>query len=135
MIEHKAIVEHIEGECVDVVMAPEGACAGCKAQAICGADTGDGKRITIHTCDAPRYAVGEQVVVSVERAMGMKAVAVSYIYPFLIMLATLLALLEAGAGELVAGLSSLGVLALYYGAVSLLRGRIEKQIVFTLRKE
>lgn len=133
-LEHKAIVEHIEGECVDVVMTPEGACTGCKAQAICGADGGNEKRITIHTSDAPHYAVGEAVVVSVAREIGMKAVAVAYIYPFFAVLATLLVLLEAGTEELVAGLASLGVLGLYYLAAYVLRHRIEREIVFKLHK-
>ena len=46
----------------------------------------------------------------------------------------LLVLLQAGAGELVSGLTSLGILALYYCVLYLLRHRLEKEITFKVRK-
>ncbi|MDR2885702.1 MAG: SoxR reducing system RseC family protein [Rikenellaceae bacterium] len=133
-VEHTVTIEHIDGEAVDVVMHVEGACQSCKAQKLCGMDEGGEKRVTIHTDLAGEFAVGEQVVVSITREMSVKAVAVAYIYPFILMLVTLLVLLESGVTELVAGLASLGVLAAYFFVVWLLRGRIEKQMVFKLRK-
>ncbi len=133
-MEHIAVVENVEPGWVGVVIRPQSACSACAARQVCGTGEGDERRIMIHTDEAEEYAVGEEVAVSVERVMGMRAVAISYIYPFLLMLAILLVLLGVGASEALAGLSALGSLAVYYIVVRQLRGKIEKQIVFTISK-
>ena len=76
-VEHFAIVENIDGDAVDVVMQVEGACEGCKAQKMCGADGQTEKRITVHTPLAAEFGPGERVVVSITREMSMRAVAVA----------------------------------------------------------
>lgn len=92
------------------------------------------KVVTIFTSDAPAYREGEQVMVSVTRNMGLRAVFLAYVVPFLVLLASLLILLEAGLSEAAAGLISLGILALYYIVLWLMRRRIEREINFNIRK-
>lgn len=133
-IEHTAIVESVEPGWVGVVMQAQSACEACKARGVCGVDSGQERRIAVHTDDALDYTPGEEVIVSVEREMGFKAVAVSYIYPFLLMLAALLVLLHVGLGELAAGLLALGALAVYFFVVWLFRSKISREIVFKIRK-
>ena len=52
--------------------------------------------------------------VSISEGMGIKAALIAYAYPFLLVFVLLIALLQSGISELVAGLSGLGVLAAYY---------------------
>ncbi len=80
------------------------------------------------------FEKGETVEVVTEQAMGIKAVVWAYVLPFLSVMTALLVLLQAGAGELVSGLTSLGILALYYCVLYLLRHRLEKEITFKVRK-
>jgi sigma-E factor negative regulatory protein RseC len=133
-IEHLATVENVEGDAVDVVMTVDGACQSCNAQKICGMNEGKERRISIRTPFAAEFSPGDSVVVGIERRMSVPALAVAYIYPFVLMLAALLALLQVGVVELFAGLASLGVLAVYYFVVWLLRSRIGKQFVFKINK-
>ncbi len=128
------MVENVGDGFVGVVMKARGACEGCKARNVCGMDEGGERRIIVYTDQASSYAAGEQVTVSIGKDMGMKAVTVAYIYPFILMLAVLLTALGFGAGELAAGLSSLGSLAVYFFAVWLMRRRFDKEIVFSIRK-
>ena len=133
-LEHKGIVLSIKGERIDVSILSESACATCKVKSACGMSETEEKVVSIFTHDAPAYRVGEQVVVSVTRNMGLCAVFLAYVVPFLMLLVSLLVLLEAGLSEAAAGLISLGVLALYYIVLWLMRRRIEREINFNIRK-
>ena len=133
-LEHKGIVLSINGERIDVSILSESACATCKVKSACGMSETEEKVVSIFTHDAPAYRVGEQVVVSVTRNMGLRAVFLAYVVPFLVLLVSLLVLLEAGLSEAAAGLISLGVLALYYIVLWLMRRRIEREINFNIRK-
>lgn len=134
LIDHKGKVSRIHPDRVEVTVLSETACAGCHAQAICGSDAGQQKVIVVGIPDASFYAVGDEVVVSVERAMGFKAVVIAYVLPFLFVITVLLAMLKTGQSELASGVSALFILCLYYMVVYLLRERISKDIVFKIRK-
>ncbi len=133
-IEHTGKVIQVYPGSVVVAVEAETACAGCHARSICGSGNDRQKEITVVTDNAPYYVPGEEVVVSVSRAMGMKAVTVAYIVPFLVVFTVLLVLLQAGAGELVAGSVSLGLLCLYYLGLYLFRSKISREITFNIRK-
>lgn len=133
-LEHRATVEYVEGDRIDVRLHVEGACATCRAAKACGMGDSEDKVISLLTASAGQYAVGEEIIVSIERRMGIKAATYAYIIPFFIMIAVLFVLFGVGATETVAGLSSLGALVLYYVVLRCFRNRIEKEIVFKLRK-
>ena len=67
--------------------------------------------------------------------MGHKAVWIAYALPLVVLLAVIGILLKAGAGELVAGLSGIGAVAVYYLCIWLLRDRLRDQYIFTIRKK
>ncbi len=127
------VIQVTSGEVV-VMIEAEGACAACRAKVLCGMSESQDKLISVATPAAMSYQVGETVEVSVQQQMGIKAVMIAYVFPFLLVMAVLLGLLESGTGELTAGLSSLGLLAVYYGVLMLFRHRIAKDIVFEIHK-
>lgn len=133
-LEHRGVITEIEGNYIDISMVVEEACEACKAKSMCGVDSGSKRRVTVFDDHPELYGVGDEVIVSVTKEMGVKAVTWAYIVPFLLMLGTLLLLLEVGLGEVISGLSSLGMLAVYYFALYLCRERIEKEIIFRLRR-
>lgn len=134
IIEHEGIVVDVIGSRVDVKIEAQSGCAGCAARSACGMSESQDKMVTVFIDEAEAYAPGEQVMVSVERAMGIKAVMYAYVFPFLLLLVALLTLLELGATEAVAGLTSLGLIGVYYLGLYLMRGRIEREIIFKLRR-
>lgn len=119
---------------VEVELIVENSCAGCKAKAICGIDEDDTRFVTVYDELACYYTIGEEVLVGVSEIMGMKAATYAYIIPFFILLGTLLLTLHIGWSESSAGLTSLGLMCLYYVVVFIFRKRIEKEIVFKIRK-
>lgn len=133
-IEHKGMVVLVDGDRIDVEMTVEGACASCKAAKACGMGESSDKTVSLLTATASSYREGDEVMVSIEKKMGMKAAAYAYIVPFFIILAVLFVLFQSGCSETVAGLSALGSVAVYYVVLYFLRHRIEKDIIFKLRK-
>ncbi len=131
---HAGKVIQVTSNEVVVMIEAEGACASCRAKTLCGMSESQDKLISVATPSAPQYHVGEEVEVSVQQQMGIKAVMIAYVFPFLLVMAVLLGLLESGVNELSAGLSALGLLALYYIVLVLFRRRIAKDIVFEIHK-
>jgi sigma-E factor negative regulatory protein RseC len=134
LLEHKGIVRETDDRLVEVEFIAESACAGCKAKGLCGVDDGNKRFVTVYDPLAKYYSVGEEVMVGVSEVMGMKAATYAYIIPFFILLGTLLLTLHIGWSETAAGLTSLGVMSLWYVGLYLFRHRIEKEIVFKIRK-
>jgi sigma-E factor negative regulatory protein RseC len=133
-IEHKAVVVAVEGSVVEVEMTVEEACAGCRAKEICGVGTGERRIVAVHDSMAQYYEVGEQVSISIEDIMGVKAVIYTYIIPFFIMITLLLGLKAMEASDLIAGGSALLAAGIYYVVLWFFRSRLEKEIVFKIKK-
>lgn len=131
---HTAKVIQCDDHCVDVLLKPQSACGSCHARKICGMEEGEERVLSVVTHNADHYEVGETVNVAISQGMGIKAVMIAYAYPFLLVFILLLILLQTGVSELIAGVSGLAVLAIYYWVLYCLRSRIEKEIQFTISK-
>ncbi len=125
------VVEVRDGE-VDVLIVPQSACGSCRSRSMCAMSENTEKIITVADGYSSYYKVGDAVDVSTEKIMGIKAVFVAYVYPFVGMLACLLILLKAGLGELTAGLSALGFVALYFLGLMLFRNKLQREIIFKI---
>ena len=109
-------------------------CAACHAKGFCTTGDTKDKIIDVAYFNRGEYSVGDSVVVTMRRSMGFKAVWISYVIPLLILLIFLLTLHSLGFGELLAGLSSVLAVGVYYLVVYLLRDRISTDFVFTIAK-
>lgn len=133
-MEHRGVVVSVEAPVVEVEMTVEEACAGCRAKEICGVGTGERRVVAVHDTMAKYYEVGEEVIISLEEIMGMKAALYAYIIPFFIMITLLFGTKEFGASDLIAGGSALAVAGLYYVVLWFFRRRIAKEMIFRIRK-
>lgn len=133
-MEHKAKVVSVSPPIVEVEMTVEEACASCRAKAVCGVDTGERRIVAVHDSAAKAYNVGEEVTIEISEIMGAKAATYAYIFPFFVMLATLLITKSLELNDLIAGLSALGAAALYYVVLWFFRKKIEKVIIFKIKK-
>ncbi|WP_301901170.1 SoxR reducing system RseC family protein [Alistipes ihumii] len=134
VITHRGVVTEIFPDAIQVTIRSESACGGCRVRKQCAMGESEDKTLAIPSAQASYFEKGETVEVVTEQAMGIKAVVWAYVLPFLSVMIALLVLLQAGAGELVSGLTSLGILASYYCVLYLLRHRLEKEITFKVRK-
>lgn len=133
MIDHDGIIEHIERDVAHVKINSESACAACHAKGVCGAADQQEKYLDIPLKGAD-YHTGETVRVQVARRLGFKAVALGYIYPFLLLMGVLVVLISTGVSELRAGLFALLSLLPYYLVLYLSRKRIETKFTFSIQK-
>jgi sigma-E factor negative regulatory protein RseC len=135
LLEHKGVVSAVGEKMVEVEFVVQSACAECKAKGMCGVDEGNRRFVTVYEPLAEYFSVGEEVIIGVAETVGMRAATWFYIVPFFVILGSLLVMrLLLNWSELVAGLSSLGFVVLYYVVLWIFRSRIEKEIVFKIRK-
>jgi sigma-E factor negative regulatory protein RseC len=70
----------------------------------------------------------------VEQRLGLRAVALGYVYPFLLLMGVLIASLAAGVSELRAGTYALLSVIPYYLLLYLFRKRLESTFTFSIKK-
>ena len=132
-IDHIGWIESVEDNTVRVRINSQSACASCHAKGACSAADMEEKYFNL-PADGREFANGEQVRVHIARRLGLKAVALGYIYPFLVLMSVLIALTIAGVPELQSGLIALLTLVPYYIVIYLLKNRLNRNFSFTLEK-
>ena len=133
-IEHKGVVRSVEEGIVRVAIEVSEACGGCSARKSCAMGQTSKREIEVLTAGALSYSVGEVVKVGAKQSLGIVAVILCYLVPLVVMVAALAIAISVGIDEGVAAIISLGVTALYYVALALLKDRISKKIIFTINK-
>lgn len=133
-IEHLADIITINNHMVEVKMVVNSACVSCKASSSCGASESVDKIVVVFVDEPHLFKLGEQVMVTITQTMGIKAIFYAYMLPFILLFSSLLLTLGLGLSESTSGLASLAVVGLYYIMVYALRERLDKEIIFNLRK-
>jgi len=132
-ISHRGRIVSITPEITTVEIVSESACAACHAKGLCSLGDSTVKQVELPTRGWDGYQVGQEVNVVLRASMGHKAVWLAYVLPLILMVAALLGTLFAGGTELLAGLVAIGSVALYYGVIWLLRGRLRNEYVFNIK--
>ena len=132
-VDHIGKVVSITPQTTTVAFTSHAACLSCKAAALCGMAEAEQKAVQVPTDPYASYAVGDEVKIVLKATMGIKAVWLAYFLPLLLLLAVSLGLIWAGVGELAAGLSGIGAVALYYLLLYLLREKLQNEYVFTIQ--
>lgn len=132
-IEHSGIVESIDGSHLSVRIVQTSACSTCSVKGHCS--TADSKEKVIDITDpyASSYQVGDRVLVIGETSMGMMAVVLAFVIPFVLLIAFLFIFMALTGNELYAALFSLAILIPYYGILWLNKTRLKQQFSFTIK--
>ena len=134
IIDHEGVIIDINPDFITVEIINKSACGACAAKGACSLGEVETKIVEVSNAGYTQYEPGERVNVLLKKSLGHKALYISYLIPLLILVAILLSLSTAGAGDLLTGLAILVGLALYYSIVYLLRERFRKEYVFTIEK-
>ena len=111
-IRHEGVVSRItNGEAV-VSLLDNINCEGCKAKGACGVSESNDKEIVVPIGNS-KVEINQPVTLSLAKGLGMKAVFWAYVFPFILMVTTLI-ICSILTSELVAGIASLAVLIPYY---------------------
>lgn len=132
-VSHRGKVIKMTPQTTTVAILQHGACGECHAAGLCGmADLAE-KAVEVATDPYASYGVGDEVEVLLKASMGMKAVWLAYFIPLLVLLAVILGLVALGVAEVPAALAGIGAIALYYLALYLLRDKLKKEYIFTIK--
>ncbi|MBQ0096464.1 MAG: SoxR reducing system RseC family protein [Bacteroidales bacterium] len=132
-ISHKGRIVSIDSCVTRVEILQTSACSECHAKSLCGFSEQVSKIVPVPTDGFAMRSVGDEVELCMKRSMGMKAVWISYVIPLIVLMATVLVASEAGAAELVTGLSGIAAVALYYVVILLFRNRLRNEFVFYIK--
>ena len=132
-IKHLGIVENIQGSHLSVRIVQTSACAACSAKGHCSSADSKDKIIDITDAAADSYQTGERVMVIGETSMGMMAVLLAFVLPFVLLIFSLFLLMALVENELYAALLSLAVLVPYYYILWLNKTRLKQKFSFTIK--
>ena len=105
-IRHQGIVENINGSHLQVRIIQTSACASCSVKGHCtSADTKE-KLVDVADANAASYQPGDRVWVVGELSMGVMAVLLAFVFPFLVLIFSLFAFMAMWHDELVSALCS-----------------------------
>lgn len=131
----RAVIVSLKGELARVQFVNESACASCHAKSACGAADTKLYEVDALLPQGETFAVGEEVRVTVHNQQGYYAIFLGYVLPFLLLLLALILSYGLGASEGLMALSMLGIVALYYVVLYLLRSRVSRRFSFTISSE
>ena len=132
-IKHLGIVENIQGSHLSVRIVQTSACAACSAKRHCSSADSKDKIIDIIDTAASSYRVGEKVMVIGETSMGMMAVVLAFIIPFILLIFSLFLFMALMENELYSALLSLAILIPYYFILWLNKTRLKQKFSFTIK--
>lgn len=132
-IEHTGIVESCGEQIVSVRIEQQVACAGCHAKNICSAAEKEDKVIEVFYAKND-IKKGDKVLLIGQSSLGLYAVLLAYVLPFLLILTTLFVTSIFVENELVSGTISLSMILPYYIVLSLNKKRLKKKFTFEIVK-
>lgn len=131
-IKHLGIVENIQDSHLSVRIVQTSACAACSAKGHCS--SADSKDKIIDIIDtAASWQVGDKVMVVGEMSMGMMAVVLAFVTPFVLLIFSLFLFMALIGNELYAALLSLAILIPYYFILWLNKTRLKQKFSFTIK--
>ena len=134
IIQHPGIIEKVEADKVYVNILSKSACSTCHSKGMCGVSEMENKIVEVSRDNDTEYTSGDNVTVFMKKSLGQKAVFYGYLYPFLIMLLSLILMLAITNNEGLSALVALGLLVPYYYALHKLKDRLSKTFEFKIRK-
>ncbi|MFW6094905.1 MAG: SoxR reducing system RseC family protein, partial [Bacteroidota bacterium] len=109
------------------------ACASCHAKGVCTASDMENKEVEV-IAEPTNYNIGEQVNIVLQQSLGFKALLYGYVYPFFLLLITLIILSFIFKNELIVGIGALSVLIPYYILLYFYKDRLQKVFSFKIQK-
>ena len=131
-IRHQGIVENINGTHLQVRIVQTSACASCSIKGHCSSADTKEKFIDVFD-ESSSYQPGARVWVVGELSMGVMAVLLAFVFPFLVLIFSLFIFMAIWNDELGSALCSLALLIPYYYILWLNKSRFGKKFSFSIK--
>ena len=130
-IEHQGVITGFDNKIIKVSLLNVSSCASCHAKAMCSVSDVDQKEIEVLR-KGQAFNIGEKVRLSYQKSLGFKALFLGYLFPFLLVVSTLIISMTVTGDEPLSGLLSLAILVPYYFSLTFFRDRLNKTFTFTV---
>ncbi|MDR0811817.1 MAG: SoxR reducing system RseC family protein [Paludibacter sp.] len=131
-IEHSGKVLSVNGNMAQALITQHSACAACHAKAMCTA-TDKAEKIIEANFDDENLKVGDDVFIIGQQSLGLLAVFLAFVLPFLLILLTLFILRYFMDNEAVTGIMALATLIPYFLILSLFNKKLKRKFQFYIR--
>ena len=133
-VEHWGVIKEITPKTIKVSLLNVSGCASCHTKSTCSVSDVDNKIIDIINTGESVKA-GEKVRVSYEKSLGPLALFIGYILPFMVMMLVLMISWSITNDEVIAGLSSILSIGVYYLFLTLFRKKLKDTFTFRILKD
>ena len=132
-VEHMGVVEDCKGQIVFVRIEQQAACVGCHARSACSAAEKEDKIVEVFYAKND-VKKGDRVLLIGQCSLGLYAVLLAYVLPFLLILFALFLTSMFVENELVSGTISLLIIFPYYVVLSMFKDRLKRKFSFEITK-
>jgi len=133
-IEHLGVVDRIEGDKVWVNIKTASACGSCQSKTYCGiAEMSEKVVETYSPSHLKTFEIGQEVYVVLRKSLGYRALMLGYLFPFLLIMVVLVAVLAITGNQLFAALASVLAIGPYYMLLYFHRKRIRATFRFFIK--
>ncbi len=134
-IEHEGLIKEIKENLLIVSIINQSACVSCKAKDICAPGDSSEKLITVNKSSTDNYKIGDKVTVQLKRSLGFRALFLGYLFPFLILMFSIVIMLNITKNnEGLSALTGIVITSLYYIVLYMKRDIIKQKFRFTLKE-
>lgn len=133
IIKHEGIISSFEGDVAKVRLLNISACSSCHVKSVCSLSEADQKIVDVAVAIG-NLSEGDKVNVLFDESLGLKALFLGYILPFMIMMVVFLAVWALSGNEAYSGLAGLVILAPYYLLLAYYRKPLQQSFAFKLEK-
>jgi sigma-E factor negative regulatory protein RseC len=132
IIQHQGIISLIEGNKAEVTIQVNSGCASCEIKGTCSISESVEKIIEVELENTEMYSKGQIVSVEMKQSQGSWAVVFGYLFPFIVLVISLIIFLSLGIDQGISGLLSIGMLLPYYLVLYLLRNFFKTKFSYKL---
>ena len=134
-IEHEALVTSVSREKLQVKIVQTSACAACNAKALCNSSEKRELLIDVDDMDASSFVIGDRVVIVGAESMGMQAVAIAFVIPFVVLItACFVGYYLFDGNEPLAALVSIASLIPTYALIYMMRHKLKRRFSFRIKR-
>lgn len=127
LIKHSGTITKIDEETIYVNIKSNSACSSCHAKGACSSLDSKEKIIEAELPTNSNYKIGDEVNVSITRDMGIQALILGYVLPFLTVIISLIILSIFEIEDGPKGIISLSLLAPYYIFLYMIKDKLKKK--------
>jgi sigma-E factor negative regulatory protein RseC len=130
----KGTIKEIKGNILFVEIERKTACAACHAKSVCIPFVKKDEVIPIPIKQPEIFCVGEIVQLSLKQSLGMRAVIIAYLFPFVVLSLGLFLIYYITKNELLSVGVAFMVTSLYYLLLKKIDNKLKKHFTFSVSK-